>query len=566
MIRGVLPITVVFLLVVAILTSTGQIDSPLNFFSKAEGVPSADVCNDKDKIENKIDSSLVKNPHFAQGLSNWTSFGMGDVSVIDSYGIAVPTLQIVASGPFSGGVYQVVDNLKPGTWYHAFYTTAQDEQPKTIPPAIREIGVDLNGGTNSNQATWGARRSGGQPDKDAGKVGGWKTMGNKNNPLITFKATNPKATIFLKASSQSTGNYKVWMDSVYLGEDCNSGVTVNPPTIDPKIDQPAPTSITCGISKIKMSITPQNPKVGDEVTLFLQSSNNSEGTTFTNKTFDGLSNFQTNWATEIPNKIDPLGNISPDVWPSNTLYGKAKVDKLPFTWTHTWKNCAANNCQITSELCSKTFNSQTGEQTTPAKPISAPTAANPAQALKDEFGVNLQGFNNSQSQLAYQTLSTTKNTKFPELLKSSQNTVIIPSQTNLSLTSPDCKLPIQLLLNHPEQSFKYSLIHELGHRIYFCAPSTKNNYAKHDNVFFQEGPVSIYSACPPPNAPPDWSKVEDFAETIAFTLIPSTNQLITNAPPGCNITGKKFSDGANPLKDNSKFPAHFQFAKELLKQ
>ncbi len=178
-------------------------------------------------------SSLFKNAMFDEGFNDgvpddWTFFG--DANISDERGgekWGVAGIKISGSGDFKAGVYQTVNGLTPNTWYHAFYATAQQTwgangQKDGSLPILREVGVDLSGGTNPNSPNiiWG-RTAGGQRDKDLVKYGGWKTLGNQNNPLVSFKTTGSSATIFLRASGwPDVSRYDTWIDSAFLVPSC----------------------------------------------------------------------------------------------------------------------------------------------------------------------------------------------------------------------------------------------------------------------------------------------------------------------------------------------------------
>jgi hypothetical protein len=132
---------------------------------------------------------------------------------------------------FRGGLYQTAKGLLPGSWYHAFYATAQmvfggpDGARDGSLPILREVGVDPYGGTDpdSKNVIWG-RSSGGQPDHDANRYGGWKTLGNGNNPLVSFVAVTTKATVFLQVRGWPDVKVsKTWIDSVFLARACQYG-------------------------------------------------------------------------------------------------------------------------------------------------------------------------------------------------------------------------------------------------------------------------------------------------------------------------------------------------------
>lgn len=163
---------------------------------------------------------------------DWNTFGDGEFTTGED-NIDGPNILIKDSGNFTDGLYQRVSNLKPGTWYNAFYATAQEiygtdgkkDEVNGPPPTTRYIGVDPTGGTNPNASAvvWG-RTAGGQKDKDAKRYGGWKTLENQNNPLVSFVATGKNATIFLKATGYpNAGATRVWIDSAILLESCDEG-------------------------------------------------------------------------------------------------------------------------------------------------------------------------------------------------------------------------------------------------------------------------------------------------------------------------------------------------------
>ncbi|MCL6648378.1 MAG: hypothetical protein K6U89_08605 [Chloroflexi bacterium] len=186
------------------------------------------------RLEHEIEKSLAKNATMDEGYTNgvpngWTWFSRGNVRSIEETGyekFGRASWLIEGSGDFVAGGYQVI-RVTPGKWYQAFYATAQqvfgNGRRDGSLPLLREIGLDPTGGTNPDAPTvvWG-RASGGQPDKDAGKYGGWKTMGNNNNPLVSMIAVTDKMTLFIRVRGwPDVDNGKAWIESVQFFEACD---------------------------------------------------------------------------------------------------------------------------------------------------------------------------------------------------------------------------------------------------------------------------------------------------------------------------------------------------------
>jgi hypothetical protein len=194
--------------------------------------PNPDACG---RLEHEVHRSMLKNATMDDGYNNgvpsgWTWFGDGSVRSIEETGyekFGRASWLIEGNGNFAGGAYQIV-KVTPGKWYQAFYATAQqvsgNGRRDGSLPLLREVGLDPTGGTNPNAATviWG-RASGGQPDKDAGRYGGWKTMGNHNNPLSSMIAVTDKMTVFVRVKGwPDVDNGKAWIESVLFFEACDA--------------------------------------------------------------------------------------------------------------------------------------------------------------------------------------------------------------------------------------------------------------------------------------------------------------------------------------------------------
>lgn len=530
------------------------------FFGRADSgaVPKAEACPNIAQDKSK---DLLKNGDFSGGLSNWTKFGNANIeanSTIET--IDGPNLQVTGAGSFSGGVYQTVTGLTPGKWYHAFFATAQklpdaDEKINKIPPTSREVGVDVNGGTNPNSGVEWGRLAGGEPDKAAGKYGSWHTLENGNNPLKTFKAASDKATIFLKISGANgmTGS-TTWVDGAYLVADCGSGQTTTQPTGGSTGTSSGYSSTgvaaACDGTKVKLSIEPSGAKVGDTVTLNMTSTG-GEGTTKISDELVGLSSCTENFG--LGQNFD-----NPNFWPKVAKYMTCKVTAAQYKWTHKWTNCAPNDQSCsTGNACSKAFDSTSGEQKVSA-PAGGSTGSNSSGSstptnvsavdIKNKFGISMNGFDAQHLAWAYGALETASSSKLLDLVKGAGI-----QAGNANLTFMECSNPAQITLKQESDQayFKHALLHELGHRLYICQPDPVSKRTKHDQVYQTEKGISSYAVCGGGDL-----KAEDYAEMISYYLEQNTKEQMVNQ--ACNVNG-----GQNPFATN-RYPQHSALAKEIL--
>lgn len=589
--RGSIPIFAV-VLIISILVSLSylvtRIESPLLYFSKADSgqVPSADACNVSNDWEHKIAQSKFKNPDFQGGYSdgvpnNWSKFvisGSPQFGEETSYVPYGKSFKVSGNGQFSGGIYQTVDGLEVGKWYHAFYATAQKIAGETAGanPTLRQIGVDPNGGTNPQAVqNWGVRSAGGEPDKTAKKVGGWKVMGERNNPLVTFQATSTKATIFIKVTAESanSGTSDTWIISAFFSQDCGSGQTVtgsansatgtstngNATSAQPY----TATAASCQPTQVKMSFDPASPKVGDKVILNL-SSTAGAGTTGIGDSYTGLSNCQDNLG--LGDKFD-----DPNYWPKVPKYQTCTVTQTPIIWKHNWKNCLPNDqsCNSGYNSCSKTLNSSIGETT-------SSNISDYGAALKQEYKVTMTGQSDANLKIYYEHLKQLESTsKFPQLIAGTEigPYALLPGEApgNQGPRFIECK-KIQLTPISDKLQFLVTLDHELGHMIDLCLNSNQSQKAEHTQVWNQEGGLTPYAslnnrpaACGPVNSaaanpgpfgqttPGVDARAEDYAEMITFHLNPGAKDIYRQ---GC-------SNGSDPYANNG-YPLHKQLAKKIL--
>ncbi|MFN8533395.1 MAG: hypothetical protein U0556_07595 [Dehalococcoidia bacterium] len=201
-------------------------------FATATPNPLAPSCG---ALEQQIDRSWALNagldgPYPGGVPVGWTAFAEGAVRFFEETGAEKwgrASWRIEGSGAFRAGAWQVITETEPGRWYHAFYATAQrvvgNGRIDGSLPLLREVGLDPTGGTNPAAATviWG-RSSGGLPDKLAGRYGGWKTLGNANNPLVSVRALGNTITIFVRVSGWPDVEQGIaWVDSVFFVDACS---------------------------------------------------------------------------------------------------------------------------------------------------------------------------------------------------------------------------------------------------------------------------------------------------------------------------------------------------------
>ncbi len=239
--------------------------------------PLAPECND---LEHHPKRSILQNGQFEGGFTGgvpngWTKFISGNASVNEETGYNPfgRNVRIEVSGTSVGGIYQTVSGLQPGHWYHAFYGVAQrvsgnrdgtGERVDNAWTALKEVGVDLNGGTdpNASDVIWGDRSTGGQADYDARHFAGWRFLGDRNNPLVTFYATNPEVTIFIKVTGYPDITWSMnWIDAAYLVPSCQNGsfpppggsATPTPSPITSATPGPSDSSESCPITSASIS-------------------------------------------------------------------------------------------------------------------------------------------------------------------------------------------------------------------------------------------------------------------------------------------------------------------------
>lgn len=109
---------------------------------------------------------------------------------------------------------------------------------------------------------------------------------------------------------------------------------------------PAP---TCDPTQVQMSVSPDPSNQGNQVTFNVSG---TQGSTYLGDSWSG--------------GVDCSGGF----WDSKTCNA---LSGGTFEWTHTWKNCAPNDCSLTSNQCSKALNYTVNGGPTPTQPPLTPT-------------------------------------------------------------------------------------------------------------------------------------------------------------------------------------------------
>jgi hypothetical protein len=149
---------------------------------------------------------------------NWNSFVLSgspvyqhvDNEQIDPNGSQYIWADISA---FDAGIYQTVNGLVPGSYYHFWWGYALAAKDPGGGGSVRtnligrEVGIDLTGGTNPNSPNvgWGVIFWNGQAALNIRELS------------RTFSAETSRATFFLRnINTDTTGRNKVWIDSICM--------------------------------------------------------------------------------------------------------------------------------------------------------------------------------------------------------------------------------------------------------------------------------------------------------------------------------------------------------------
>lgn len=183
-----------------------------------------------------------------------------------------------------------------------------------------------------------------------------------------------------------------------------------------------------------------------------------------------------------------------------------------------------------------------------------------ADKIKNQFGITMNGFGDTQLQWAYEKFYTLyQRTKIGNYIS---GVTIIPTSGGSYTQDKDT---IYLKVYTVQQTFNVIMLHELGHVIQL---RTRLFVTELTNAISQEYYLTTYSANADadsglPSTDPNYGQCdgfkfnEDYAETIAYYLNPAAQSLTSN------FTHCK-SDGSYPVISSTVHPLHYQIAQSIL--
>ncbi len=196
--------------------------------------------------------------------------------------------------------------------------------------------------------------------------------------------------------------------------------------------------------------------------------------------------------------------------------------------------------------------------------------ADPGSAILEQFKISMTGFDNQQLTWAWQLFNSVAKTNLKNLVAGAVIKKVVDAhgysaQVGCNNHGQGYYFPegfgVKLHPHNEEVKFKLTILHELGHVIYNCNGAQSVKWKVDWEVIFAgEGGITTYAKDPSciigyddPNLE-GRKRSEDFAETIAYYLIPEARE---RSIEGCSPSGgAPFAGGA--------FPKHFEFAKTIL--
>jgi hypothetical protein len=139
------------------------------------------------------------------------------------------------------------------------------------------------------------------------------------------------------------------------------------------------------------------------------------------------------------------------------------------------------------------------------------------KAIKDKFGITMNGFDNETLKWAWEKLHCTASSKFNDLVKGA----VISQASGRFSKQVGCPPgpTVELHKYDNEAFFKFIFTHELGHSIRNCKPRNVNKYNEHLNAIKAEGAISYYGGHASSCTGSD-NASEDYADTMAYFVTP----------------------------------------------
>lgn len=202
----------------------------------------------------------------------------------------------------------------------------------------------------------------------------------------------------------------------------------------------------------------------------------------------------------------------------------------------------------------------TPKETIPGSGEVPPLPGDVRQEIINEFGITMNGFSPDHLRWSWEKFWEVSNTKFIDLVRGTTIRMVSGGSHQ-----KDCRGSQGLgsdvdLQEFPESFFKFLLIHELGHIVRNCNNRETIQYSQHENAYIADGGgVSYYGNFAPSCTGSD-NLSEDYADMIAYYLIPSAGESTVSCDPIPNRPNPFFS------KTPSDFPAHLRVAESILKR
>ncbi len=174
------------------------------------------------------------------------------------------------------------------------------------------------------------------------------------------------------------------------------------------------------------------------------------------------------------------------------------------------------------------------------------------QSIKDQFGITMNGFDQTHLQWAWEKFCGSANTKFNQLVKGSTIEAIAGLSQQIGCFKGTS---VQLGQYQPKALFQFILTHELGHVIRNCHPRNIILYSKHIEAYNSEGAVSYYGGHAAACTGSD-NLSEDYADMIAYYVNPEAGIATVKCAPNATPPNPYFV-----AKDK---PAHHNVVKGVL--
>lgn len=217
----------------------------------------------------------------------------------------------------------------------------------------------------------------------------------------------------------------------------------------------------------------------------------------------------------------------------------------------------AINAQLQTD--SNTLTTRVGNPTGSIQP--PPVTGNLKQAIIDEFGITMNGFDQEHLLWTWERMWEVSNSNFTSLLRGSRVESTGYEGISSQIGCFGGEVSLRLGQYYPKEFFKFIILHEFGHIAQACNPLEKTRMIDQRNVYDQEGPISWYAGntgvCFEPGYNNNYN--EDYADMLAYYL-DRTSPSWTSGPRKC-VPPAEYNP-VNPYIRN--FRLHYNVAQSIL--